>query len=120
VKAFQILLTAGQAKKLGAAVDKIRFEIQDGGVNYHAMMNDTCAETAKGLLDDADVTTPSGSGWVKHSRMVNFPVAYAINPYAWHEHFREKYQEKLYKPDAIPGDWHPPVGQSDPIFGANK
>jgi hypothetical protein len=120
VKAFQIPLTTSQARMLGEAVDKIRLEIEAGTVKYHAMVNDTCAETAKSLLDDADISTPSGSGWVKHSRMINFPVAYAINPYTWHKNFREKYQEKLYKADAIPGDWHPPVGESDPIFGAKQ
>jgi hypothetical protein len=119
VRAFQMMLTLQQARKLETEIDKVRSEIKSGKIKYSALMNDTCAETAKEVLDDAGVETPSGYGAIKQSRMVRFPVVYAVNPYRWHQNFKALYDEKRFKPDG-PGDWVPNIGASDPIFGAVK
>lgn len=118
VKAFRIILSIEQANKLEVETEKARLEILDGKIQYTAMLNDTCAETAKEVLDDAGIKTPSGSGLVKHSRIVNFPVAYAVNPYKWHEGFQEKYTDASYKVTSrFGGGWIPAAGDDDPIFG---
>jgi hypothetical protein len=78
-------------------------------------MNDTCAETARDVLHAADISTPSGSGPVKHSGIVNAPIAYAVNPYAWHQNFKKAgYAEVVGKlDDADPSLL---VGAADPLF----
>nr|WP_314541513.1 hypothetical protein [uncultured Massilia sp.] len=117
VRAFRMLLTLQQAKKLEAEVDKAREDIKSGRVKYSALMNDTCAETAKEILDDAGIETPSGYGAIKQSRVMSFPLVYAVNPYKWHRNFKEHHGEKTFKPDS-PGAWVPSIGDSDPIYGA--
>lgn len=118
VKAFRIPLTFEQAKKLEAETGKARLEVLNGDIQYTAMLNDTCAETAKEVLDSAGIQTPSGSGPVKHSGIANFPVAYAVNPYKWHEGFQGKYREASYKVTSrFGGGWIPAPGNDDPIFG---
>lgn len=119
VKAFKISIAAQQAVKLEREIDKIRAQIYAGSVEYSALMNDTCAETAKEVLDDADVETPSGSGWVKHSGMLRFPLVYAANPYKWHKNFKASHSERNFDPGAL-GEWIPVPGERDPIFGAKK
>jgi hypothetical protein len=120
VRAFQIKLSLGQAKRLEIETKKLRSEIFSQETQYNAIMNDTCAETAKEILDDAGIETPSGYGPVKHSQILPFSISYSVNPYKWHENFRVGgYQERTYKPDVVPSDWHPPIGITDPIFGAN-
>lgn len=116
VKAFRISLSLEQARKLEAETDKARLQVLDGDIRYNATLNDTCAETAKEVLDSAGVPTPSGSGLVKHSGILNFPVAYAVNPYKWHEDFRGKYREESYEKRGS-GPWVLTVGKDDPIFG---
>jgi hypothetical protein len=117
VKVFKILLTVSQGKKLEAETDKMREKIVKGKQNYTAYLNDTCAETARDVLRSAGVDTPSGSGKVKHSGVLNFPIAYAVNPYMWHHNF------KLSKSTEVSGifDNKDPaqlVGQLDPFFTA--
>jgi hypothetical protein len=116
VKAFKILVSIKQATSLEKEIEQLRREIYTGALQYSALMNDTCAETAKELLDDAGVQTPSGSGPIKHSKMANFPFVYAVNPYKWHKNFKASYTEMTFKP-AVVGEWIPVVGEDDPIFG---
>jgi hypothetical protein len=117
VKAFRMPLSLQQARALKVKVGEIRSKILRGEVMYSALINDTCAETAKQILDDADIPTPSGSGSVKHSAMLNFPVAYAVNPYKWHKNFKKQYKEKKFKFGA--GKWLPSTGEIDPVFDSS-
>jgi hypothetical protein len=124
VKAFKIKLTQLQAKKLELEIDEIRKEIQKDDYKYNAMVNDTCAESAKEVLDDAGIDTPSGYGAIKDSRKLSFPITYSVNPYKWHHNFKKaKHLEVNFTPPGVGGvwesaAWHPPVGLSDPIFGS--
>jgi hypothetical protein len=116
VKAFQILLSAEQAARLTEETKKMREEIMRGSVRYSAFVNDTCAETAKEILDEAGIETPSGSGSIKHSKHLSFPIVYAVNPYKWHQNFKKQgHIEKTFKPTAIYA-WTPPINEADPIF----
>lgn len=117
VKAFKIPVTKKQAESLEQEVKSLRIEIYYDKVKYSALVNDTCAETAKEVLDNADVETPGGSGWIKHSDKMSVSVAYAVNPYKWHKNFKKEYSETNFKPDVM-GEWIPVVGEDDPIFGA--
>lgn len=115
IKAFRIPLTAKQGMALERETDKVRQEIISGRQKYTAYMNDTCAETARGILAAADISTPSGTGAVKHSGVVNMPIAYAINPYVWHQNFvKAGHVEVAGKLD----DSNPAMllGRRDPIF----
>lgn len=116
VKAFRITVSKKQAAQLLKEIKELRKEIYEGDVEYSALMNDTCAETVKEVLDDADIETPSASGWIKHSKVLSFRFVYAANPYKWHKQFKESYTETGYTPDAL-GEWVPTVGEEDRIFG---
>lgn len=115
-RAFRIQVSIQQATSLQRAIDEIRVEIYYGRQEYSPIMNDTCAETAKEILDQAGVQTPSGAGWIKNSKMLSFPVVYAVNPYAWHANFKVAHPEKEFAPDEV-GEWYIIVGENDPIFG---
>jgi len=116
VKAFKVSISMHQAAVLQKEIDNLRSEINSGKLEYSAIMNDTCAETARDVLEEAGVQTPSGSGWVKHGRMLNFPVAYAVNPYSWYTNFKAKQPEMKFRPNES-SEWTPKVGDDDPIFG---
>lgn len=116
VKAFKVDISLQQAVALQAEIDKLRSEILDGSLEYSAIMNDTCAETAKEALDEAYIPTPSGSGWIKDSRRLSFPIVYAVNPYTWHANFKRGQPEAEFVPDE-PVGWLPIIGDDDPIFG---
>lgn len=115
VKVFRISLSLKQARMLEAEAEKARLQVFNEDILYTAMVNDTCAETAKEVLDSAGISTPSGSGLVKHSGILNFPIAYAVNPYKWHKDFQEKYKETSYPNDS--GGFTLAPGDDDPIFG---
>jgi len=117
VKAFRIPVSKQQALRLLKEIKDLRKEIDEGDVEYSALMNDTCAETVKEVLDDADIETPSASGWIKHSKVLSFRFVYAANPYKWHKQFKERYVETSYTPEEL-GEWIPAVGGEDPIFGS--
>ena len=125
VKAFRIKLTLVQAKNLEIQVDKIRMEIQNKKYKYNVIVNDTCAESAKEVLDDSGIDTPSGSGSIKDSKRFSFVITSAVNPYQWHHNFKQAgHKEVVFKPPSVmdptnPGVWHPPIGVLDPIFGSS-
>lgn len=120
IKAFRILLTLKQGRALEKETDTIRQEIFEGKQEYTAYMNDTCAETARDILEEAEVSTPDGAGKVKNSAIASFSIAYAVNPYMWHHNFKKGgYTEIVFfVPPGKP--WHPPIGKVDPIFGNVK
>lgn len=90
-KLFKISLTKDQYKRLMKETGRIREKIKKGEEKYTAYVNDTCAETARDILDAAGISTPSGSGFVNQS---GAPWVHAINPYMWHHRFKEaRYHE---------------------------
>ena len=117
VTAFKIPISAKKAEKLQAEVTKVRDEIDSGQMMYAVYMNDTCAETARDILDDADIKTPSGSGLIS----VGFlSIAYAVNPSKWHDNLKKDIGgEKVYSflPTSLP--WLPEPDTEDPIFSEN-
>lgn len=117
VKAFKLPVSKQQATLLLESMAELRREIDAGEVEYSALINDTCAETVKEMLDDAKVQTPSASGWIRHSGILSFRFVYAANPYMWHKKLKEKHVEMSFVPDT-PGEWFVIAGEDDPIFGA--
>jgi hypothetical protein len=115
VRAFKLDISLSTAQQLAKAVIAARDEVWSGETEYHAFLNDTCAETAKEILDEANIATPDGDGWVKHSGIIDLPLAYAVNPYKWHRNFRLAHRERKYFPDS--GEWIIMAGAPDPIFG---
>ena len=115
VSAFKIKLTIKQGAALERETEAMRQKIISGKQKYTAYMNDTCAETARDVLLAANVSTPSGSGAVKHSGIVNAPIAYAVNPYMWHKNFKKagyaEVAKKLESKEAAEL-----LGKSDPLF----
>lgn len=118
VKAFKIKITAAQGAALEAATKKARDEIFQRKIMYTAYVNDTCAETAKEVLSEAEIDNPSGLGLVKHSGILPFTLTWATNPYMWHHELLESGAVEL-KFSPPPGPWVPPVGAPDPIFGGS-
>ena len=115
VKAFKIPLTLKQGLRLEAETDAVRARIISKKQKYTAYMNDTCAETARDILSEAGIDTPSGSGAVKHSGLINWPVAYAVNPYMWHRNFKKAgYKEVSDMPPKK--EWVVPLNKPDPLF----
>lgn len=88
INAFKIPLTLKQGIALESATDEKRTKITSGKQKYTAYANDTCAEEARDVLSSAGIDTPSGSGWVKHSGVVSFPLVYAVNPYMWNHRLK--------------------------------
>lgn len=120
MKLFKVTLTKKQAEELEKNTAKLREEIISGKQQYTAYINDTCAETARDVLSKSGIDTPTGSGKVKHSGIVDFPIAYAVNPYMWHFNFKnDGYRELIYRPRLGPdAKWYPPLYDKDPIFSA--
>lgn len=118
ILSFKITLTKKQAEELENNTRKVREQIISGKQQYTAYINDTCAETARDILSESGIDTPSGTGKIKHSDIANFPVAYAVNPYMWHHNFKNSgYKEINYEADER--SWLPPLGAKDPLFSAS-
>ncbi|QOY94566.1 hypothetical protein IM543_01165 [Massilia sp. UMI-21] len=117
VKAFQLRISLAQAMRLIHETNKIRAEVISGELRYHAFLNDTCAETAKEILDEVEIDNPSGSGAVKHSKALPFSIAYSVNPYAWYFNFiKNGYKAKIFNPGPA-RRWLPLINKLDPIYG---
>lgn len=117
VSAFAFLITLSQGRLLEVKTEEMIKRIDGGIEKYSAIANDTCAETARDLLSDSGIETPSGSGEIKHSDFLNFPIAYAVNPYKWHSNFLKKFGKNAQAIFTPPwGPWLPQKGARDPIF----
>ena len=118
VTAFKLPVNLAQAAALVKEVNKWRKKIYSGKEKYTAFMNDTCAETARDILTSAGIESPSATGYVKHSGIVNFPVAYAANPYMWHHNFEKTSLKKTTFVPSTGSDagWLPKIGSEDVIF----
>ncbi len=131
-KLFRIKLSSSEIKILEAETEKARKKIIDGKLKYSALVNDTCAETAREVLSAAKISTPSAKGKVaakiasvpKPESRNDFPyvttnkenvrvvVAFADNPYMWHHNFKkEGYKEVI--SSAL--EWPDMVGLADPL-----
>ena len=117
VTAFKVPLSIQQGLALEKETDAMRQRIISKKQKYTAYMNDTCAETARDVLDSAGINTPDGNGWIRHSGMASFALVKAINPYMWHKNFAKSgYKTGSLIPPATTDNWTPPVGENDPIF----
>ena len=102
-----MIITAAQAKNLVKETNKMRENIENGKQKYTAYINDTCAETAKQVIDKTNIQTPSGAGKIHAMGHTTFFTA--VNPYMWHHDFKQagykeivypqRTIEKLVKPD---------------------
>ena len=110
---YKFKISKIQAIDIKKHADQFRKKVKSGDEKYTAYMNDTCAEAAKDVLDDANIDTPSGKGYVTTpSGATNFlfepsyidgwkvPATGVmfVNPYSWYDQFKKKYgQPFLYK-----------------------
>lgn len=131
-KLFRIKLNSAQTRILEGETDKVRKKIIDGDLKYSALVNDTCAETAREVLSAAKITTPSARGKVaatnasvpKPELRSDFPyvgttnqnirvvVAFADNPYMWHRNFKKEGYKEV---SSEPLEWPDFVGMPDPL-----
>lgn len=103
---YKFKISKTQAINIKKHADQFRKKVNSGDEKYTAYMNDTCAEAAKDILDDANIDTPSGKGYVTTpSGATNFlfeplyingwkvPASGTmfVNPYSWHDQFKKKY-----------------------------
>lgn len=121
---YKFKINKKQIEKIKEHADKFRKKVASGVEKYTAYMNDTCAEAAKDVLDDADIDTPSGKGYVTTpSGTTNFLFSPSyiddwkvpmtgqkfVNPYSWYDQLKKKYgQPFLYK--------HNGVNPAEPIY----
>lgn len=131
-KLFRIKLTSTQIRTLEAETDKVRQKIIAGDAKYSALVNDTCAETAREVLSAASISTPSARGKVaattasvpKPGLRNDFPyvgiknenvrvvVAVADNPYMWHHNFKKEGHKEVSKE---PLKWFEHITKVDPL-----
>ena len=132
-KLFRIKLTSTQTRILEAETDKVRKKIIAGDAKYSALVNDTCAETAREVLSAASISTPSARGKVavttasvpKPELRNDFPyvgiknenvrvvVASADNPYMWHHNFKKEGHKEVTRPAL---EWPNLIGMDDPLI----
>lgn len=109
---YKFKIRKSQLSAIKKHADKFKKKVISGEEKYTAYMNDTCAEAAKDVLDDAGIDTPSGKGYITTpSGAANFlfeptyidgwkvPATGAmfVNPYSWYVQFKKKYgAAKLY------------------------
>lgn len=114
IRIFKIDITASQAEGVIAETNKVRQAIISGKQQYTAWVNDTCAETAKEILDDAGIKTPAGSGPISKNGL---KLAYAVNPYRWHENFvKAGMREVRIERGALPKERIMVVGSMDRFY----
>lgn len=89
---YRLTITENQAVNVKKAADAFTQKINSGIEHYNASMNDTCAETARDILDEGGVSTPDGSGPIKGIGIdwITTNVSF-VNPYKWNEGFSNKY-----------------------------
>jgi hypothetical protein len=131
VTAFKIKIDHATGLNAVKKTEEMRQKIITGKLKYAAYLNDTCADTARDVLQSAGVKTPEGAGFVKHSGMgvatgtdVDVPVLGKkkigfshVNPYMWHKNFKAAgtYPSKAgYLDDKNPAKL---LGVADPLFG---
>jgi hypothetical protein len=101
VTAFKVTIDHATGVTVVKKTEETRQKIINGKLRYTAYLNDTCADTARDVLQSAGVKTPEGSGFVKHSGMgiatgtdIDVPllgnkkIGFShVNPYMWHKNF---------------------------------
>lgn len=136
---FRFKITEKQAEDIKREADAFTAKVRSGEEKYTAYMNDTCAETAKDILDAAGIDTPNGQGFVRSGndtadfwfgplevkgQRVPFSGTYFVTPYSWYTQMEEKYGSPfLYthtglKPDGIylKEPWILVSGQSSQLY----
>ncbi len=91
---FRLKIREEMAVKVKKNADIFTAKVNAGAEHYYAFMNDTCAETARDILNEGGVSTPSGSGPVKGVGSDGITaIGSFVNPYKWYFDFSEKYKE---------------------------
>lgn len=92
---FRFTINEQQNKALIKAVTEFEAKVKAKKILYDPLWNNTCAACARMLLDDSDINTPSGKGYVTGT---GFAVADFVAgiiqmtiPYKWHENHVVKY-----------------------------
>jgi hypothetical protein len=101
VRLFRLLIQQSSYDIVLKETNKIRNEILKGRVTYTrggpvvtkqkytAIVNDTCAETARDILIKGITNIPNGTGPVDATFYGSYiPVINAVNPYMWHRNFK--------------------------------
>ena len=96
---FRVKLTTAQAKKIIVETEKLRARIKSGDQLYTVYINDTCAETAKQILDAAELNTPDAEGKVKING-ATLPFK-SVNPYMWHHNFKKAGHAEIVYPQTM-------------------
>ncbi|PAT63288.1 hypothetical protein CIK80_12210 [Psychrobacter sp. JB193] len=110
---YKFRISKKQLIAIKKQADQFKKKVISGDEKYTAYMNDTCAEAAKDVLDDANIDTPSGKGYITtpigtanflfepsyiNGQKVPLTGAMFVNPYSWYDQFKKKYgQPFLYK-----------------------
>jgi len=93
---FRLIITEIQAVETVDKVDAFTKDVNDGKEFYDASKNDTCAETAKDILDGVGISTPEGSGPVSGGGVDWFTGKFNFtNPYMWYSNFCKEYGEPV-------------------------
>ena len=79
---FKFSLSKQEFDVIAKETDKISAEINSGRQKYTAMVNDTCAETARDIIVKGFKSVPEGTGPVDAVGWA--PNISAVNPYKWH------------------------------------
>lgn len=91
---FRLKISEEMAGKVSKASKVFTEKVNAGSEHYYAFMNDTCAETARDVLIDGGVSTPSGSGPIKGVGADEITMAGSfVNPYKWYDSFSKEYYD---------------------------
>ena len=125
-KLFRIPVTEKVAKETIKNTQETIAEINAGKLKYNVVYNDTCAATAREILEETIDDLPSGSGKVKTSKTGwQTTVPMMTNPYMWHHNFKiatiidkkTKKKRLKYKEYILPEqDLVLKVGKADPLI----
>jgi hypothetical protein len=94
-KLFRVDLSEDSYNALMKDTALMRAKIKSGNEKYTAMTNDTCAETARDILDAHIPNLPKGSGKVETNFVVSTGPFDAVNPYMWHKNFKKSIYTEL-------------------------
>ncbi len=95
---FKFIINKNQLNEIKSKADRFKLKVKFDLEKYKTIMNDTCAETAKQVLDAAGIDTPAGTGYIRT------PYDWAneistrnkfVNPYSWFTQIKKKYGNPL-------------------------
>lgn len=131
-KLFRLEINETQADNVLKAATDFTSKVAAGTEKYNASNNDTCAETARDILKEGGVKTPSGSGHITGIGLDFITKTFTfVNPYMWHKNCLAEYGAEItyYGPRGMAGidadgytiasgGWTVAAGSNDPLFGS--